>query len=137
MIDIERFWKLPQRIPTIIATVITLLVAYYAVQLLLVGQKILSVTEGSPGSQISQLPYQVYYTPYPLAYGYLPAILLLRVGVWLRKWSLIAWIGWVWLGLWSWALLFSSGAAMIPALGILLICMIMLQAHDRVVRRTS
>ncbi len=126
MLDRERFWQLTQRITNIISTVIILSVAYYAVQLLFVGQKIVGVTEGSPGSQVSQLPHQVYFAPYPLAYGYLPAILLFLFGLWVRKWSLMIWIGWVWLVVWSSALLFSSGAVLIPVLGILLVCMIIL-----------
>jgi hypothetical protein len=128
MVDRGKSWQWIQRIARLAATILTLWVAYFAVRLLIVGQKFISVGESElPPSPIL---HQVYFKPYPLAYGYLPAILLLLVGLWVPKRSWLAWIGWAWLGLWSWALLFSSGAALIPAVVLLLVCLMILLVRD-------
>lgn len=116
---------------TIITSLISLYVATYAIRLLVIGEKRTTVIETPMTEGASQLPNidTLEYIPYPVALIPLLASLLLLCGLLIKKLP-IAWIGMTILSGFSLLFLFSSGAALLPWVAILL-CLLVLNQYFR------
>ena len=107
-----------------IASLMAVVVAFYALTLLVVGEKITIVPE-SPIEEINKtdpvpMTMSIEYIPYPPAIIPLLAAVLLLAGL-LGRNQLLAWIGLAILLVFSLLFLFSSGGILLPIAGLLLL----------------
>ncbi len=91
----------------------------YALNLLIVGQQVVGIQEGSTEAYVS-------YAPAPAAIWPLIASLLLIVGMLVRQ-KIIIWIAWMALALFSFLFLFSIGGVLIPVSAALVLLLIVIQ----------
>jgi hypothetical protein len=104
---------------TALAILLAGAVALFALQLLIVGVPLTVVTEIPEGTQ--ELPMMnIEYAPYfP---GVVPLVaMILFIGGLLTQKLWVGWLGWAMLIIFSLLFLFSSGAALLPAVGVLLV----------------
>ena len=115
----------------ILALVLAGAVALFALQLLIAGIPLTVVAELPIEAQPSSGATSVAFQPYPAAVIPLLAMILFTGGLLARK-HWIAWAGWGVLGVFALLFLFSSGAALLPAVGVLLILLIIISyGHGR------
>jgi hypothetical protein len=114
---------------TTAATALTILLAsavvLFALRLLIIGVPLTVVPAVPEGTQELPEVVDTKYMPYPFAVVPLIAMILFIGGLLTRR-LLISWIGWTILGIFSVLFLFSSGAALLPAVGVLLILLIII-----------
>lgn len=116
----DRVQRAVLKIARRIAIAVVLAVVVFSLYLLIVGQQVTSVQE-VPENYQGPLPVEsVHRVPYPLALLYLVAAVPLLIGLIKLKLMYYSWVGLVFLFLVSLMLLFSSGAAVIPAAVLLL-----------------
>lgn len=105
----------------ILAILLTIVISVVATFLLFVQQPVEVVKEVPLGYEGVPPVGQILYERYKPAVIYLAASALLLLGLVVKKLMPLAWIGIVFLIIWSVLFLFSSGAAFLPVAGILLI----------------
>jgi len=110
----------------VIAMLLLLFVALFAVRLLVPGVQVTEYREVPIGESGSPSVERVYYRPYPGAVGYLGLAGLAAFGLIHRKLLPLAWLSVVLLTGWSIMWLFSSGAAFLPVDGLLLVLLIII-----------
>ena len=115
-----RFQPIVNAAATALAILLAGAVALFALKLLVVGVPLTVVPEVPEGTQELPGVVNVEYMPYFVGVVPLVAMILL-IGGFLAKRPAISWIGWAILGLFSVLFLFSSGAALLPAAGVLLV----------------
>ena len=111
----------------ILAILLTIVISVVATFLLFVQQPVEVVEEVPLGYEGVPHVEQILYERYKPAAIYLAASALLLLGLVIKKLMLLAWIGIVFLTIWSVLFLFSSGAAFLPAAGILIILLAVVQ----------
>jgi hypothetical protein len=104
----------------VLVFVLAVATALYALNLLLVGELLIGMDEGSSETYTN-------YAPAPAAIWPLIAALLLVAGMLIHQ-KLITWIGWIGLTLFSGLFLFSIGGILIPVSAALLPLLVILQA---------
>jgi hypothetical protein len=105
----------------ILAILLTVVISVGSALLLFVPQPVEVVKEVPLGYE-GVLPVErILNEGYKPAAGYLAASALLLLGLVVKKLIPLAWIGIVFLIIWSVLFLFSSGAAFLPAAGILIL----------------
>lgn len=112
--------KLVATAATALAILLAGAVALFALQLLIVGVPLTVVPEIPAGTQELPGVVSVEYAPYPFAMVPLMAMILFIGGLLTQK-LLAGWVGWAILTLFTVLFLFSSGAALLPAVVILLV----------------
>lgn len=118
---------------TLIAILLAVVVALYALFLLLVGEQRTVVPAEIPISGAAQNVPQVSrveYVPFPPAVVPLLASAMLLMGLLTRK-LLVAWIGLAVLGVFAGLFLFGNGGILLPAVGLLLILLIIISLSRR------
>jgi hypothetical protein len=106
-----------------LAIILASAVALFALRLFSAGVPLTVVAEVPEGTQQLSGVVNANYMPYPFAVVPLVAMILFIGGL-LKQKLLISWIGWAILCIFSVLFLFSSGAALLPAVGILLFLLI-------------
>lgn len=126
-------------VATIVAILLGAVVVIFTLRLLILGQAVTIVTEIPITVDSQEIPSvaSVEYVPYPAAIVPLIAVALLLSGLTMRKQLLIAWIGLAILFAFSVLFLFSSGAALLPVAGLLLILLTIIQLFQRNVSQTT
>ena len=104
-----------------LAILLTVLISVGAALLLFVPQSVEVVKEVPLGYEGVPPVERILYESYKPAAGYLAASALLLLGLAVKKLMPLAWAGIVFLIIWSVLFLFSSGAAFLPAIGILIL----------------
>lgn len=112
---------LVERALTAAAALLALGVALFALRLLLVGQTLIVVPEVPLAEGAARPPASIRHAPYPAAVIPLIASMLVLAGLFRRSWFALAWAGLVALVAFSVLFLFSSGAALLPSVGLLTI----------------
>ena len=105
----------------ILAILLTIVIFVVATLLLFVQQSVEVMKEVPLGYEGVPPVEQILSERYKPAAGYLAASVLLLIGLVGKKLMPLAWVGIVFLIIWSVLFLFSSGAAFLPAAGILII----------------
>ena len=122
-----RFRRVVLNISRGIAVAVVLAIAGYSLYMLVGGQQVTSVQEVAEGYE-GPLPVEsVYRVPYPLALLYLVAAVPLLIGLIKPELMYFSWVGLVFLFLVSVMLLFSSGAAVMPAAVLVAIILAIIQ----------
>jgi hypothetical protein len=103
------------------AYILLLWIAVMAVPLLVTGLQWAGVSETVTSGEEPVRSEQVFYQPYPAAWGYLLSGGVIAVGLSRRKWLPLAWLGAIALTIWSGMWLFSSGAAFLPLAGLIIL----------------
>lgn len=103
---------------TALAILLAGAVALFALQLLIVGMPLTVVPEVPEGTQDLPQAVTMVHAPYPFAVVPFLAMIFFLGGLLSQK-LLVAWLGWAVLGIFSALFLFSSGAALLPAVGVL------------------
>ena len=116
-------------VPTTMASLLAVVVAFYAITLLAVGETFTVVLE-TPIEEINeefQIPkmMNIVHVPYPPAFVPLVAAALLLAGLLGRK-QMLAWIGLGILLLFSLLFLFGNGGILLPIAGLLLILLLLI-----------
>ena len=111
----------------ILAILLTIVISVVATFLLIVQQPVEVVKEVPLGYEGVPPVEQILYERYKPAAIYIAASALLLLGLVVKKLMPLAWIGIVFLIIWSVLFLFSSGAAFLPAAGILIILLAVVQ----------
>lgn len=112
-----------------LATLLLVIIASFSAILLVRGVPSNSVSEAS-GLEGERIVREIVYQPYPAAAAPLLAALLFLLGLLIRKLAL-AWLGLTVLLVFSLLFLFSSGAALLPLVGVLLVLLTILQFSQR------
>ena len=105
------------------AFIVLMYVALYALWLLIWGLPITSYKEVPEGFQGAPYLSSTYSQPYPTAAIYLATAGFAMIGLMRHDWLRFAWLSIAIMVLWSVIWLFSSGAALLPVEGILLVLM--------------
>lgn len=111
----------------ILAFMMTIFISVVAIFLFFVQQPVEVLKEAPLGYEGSPPVERILYERYKPFAGYAAAAALLLLGLVVKKRMPLAWIGIVFLILWSVLFLFSSGAAFLPAAGILIILLRVVQ----------
>jgi hypothetical protein len=113
------------RVATAVAILLAGGVALFALRLLVVGVPLTVVPEVPVGSEQLARVVDMEYAPYPFAIVPFIAMILFVGGLLTQKlW--IGWVGWVILVVFSALFLFSSGAAVLPAAGVLFVLLVII-----------
>lgn len=112
-----------------LAILLLVIIAAYSVVFLARGMPFNTVSETS-GRESGQIVQEIVYHPYPAAAAPLLASLVCLLGLLIRKYVL-AWFGLAVLLIFSLLFLFSSGAALLPVAGVLLVLLTILQFNQR------
>lgn len=111
----------------VLAILLTIVISVVATLLLFVPQQVEVVKEVPLGYEGVPPVERILYERYKSAAGYLAASASLLLGLVTKKLMPLAWVGIVFLIIWSVLFLFSTGAAFLPAAGILLILLGLVQ----------
>ncbi len=111
----------------ILAILLTIVIFVVATLLLFVQQSVEVMKEVPLGYEGVPPVEQILSERYKPAAGYLAASVLLLIGLVGKTLMPLAWVGIVFLIIWSVLFLFSSGAAFLPAAGILIILLAVVQ----------
>ena len=104
-----------------LAILLTIVIVVVSTVLLFVPQPVEVVQEVPQGYEGALPVERILYERYRPAAGYLAASALLLLGLLVKKILPLAWVGIVFLIIWSVLFLFSSGAAFLPVAGILIV----------------
>ena len=110
----------------VISILLLLALALWAIRLLAPGVQSVEYQEVPLGQSGLPQVAHIYYQPYPGAVGYVGFAVLAALGLIVRKWLPLAWLGILLLTGWSSMWLFSSGAAALPVAGVLVILLLIL-----------
>jgi hypothetical protein len=116
-----KWHNLVSRVARLAAFVLLLWIAVMAVPLVVTGIRWTGVSETVIVGEAPVRSEQVFYKPYPPAWGYLASCGVIAIGLSRRKWLPLAWLGTIALTFWSGMWLFSSGAAFLPLAGLLIL----------------
>lgn len=114
------FKLVANRVATAVAILLAGAVALFALRLLVVGVPLTVVAEVPVGSGERPGVVAIEYASYPAAIVPFIAVILFIGGLLARR-LLVGWVGWGILVVFSVLFLFSSGAAMLPAAGVLFV----------------
>jgi len=115
-------------VSVLVSIIVATAVALFAAYRLIVGLPLTVVPEVPEGTSTPPTVVAVTYAPYPAAAIPLGATLLLIGGLLTRKlW--VVWTGWVILTGFSALFLFSSGAALLPAVALLLVLLVIVTVN--------
>lgn len=122
----HRKWSLILILARISAFTLLVYVALYALWLLIWGLPITSYQEVPEGFQGAPYLSSTYSQPYPAAAIYLVTAGSAMVGLVRYDWLRLAWLSIALMVLWSVLRLFSSGAALLPVEGSLIVLMVLI-----------